>query len=259
MKRGLVFVVLVSILTIFNTSAADQSNGHLRPHRVASQDTQCSSHCMINNETCIIAFSPMDSACNSIGGLFINSSGQQQSSAPHRFAHGSRSAADLMMPRTPLRLWSLAFLCAASQSQGVMWRPAIGLILALGLPQTEAGAAPSKFPANAQISATTNVPPNTSSQALSNAPSTNDGVQYSSKAAHSDVAVTSILAITASNLNGTHAMPPGTSSRYKRMQSEASQVEYDFNQRRSGSSHCISMLVRHVLPDCAHMLTHSAS
>ena len=56
-----------------------------------------------------------------------------------------------MMPRTPLRLWSLAFLCAASQSQGVMWRPAIGLILALGLPQTEAGAAPSKFPAELSL------------------------------------------------------------------------------------------------------------
>ena len=156
MKCGLVFVALVSIFTIFYTSAVpDQSNGHLRPHRT-SQDSQRSSHCMINNET-NITFSPMDSACSSIVGRFINSSGQQ-SSAPHGYTRGSRSpdasvaiSADLIMPRTPLRLWSLAFLCAVSQSQGVIWRPAIGLVLALGLPQTEAGAAPSKFPAELSL------------------------------------------------------------------------------------------------------------
>ena len=45
---------------------------------------------------------------------------------------------------TSLSLWPLAFLCAASQSLGVR-RPAIGLLLALGLSRTEAQTAPCTY------------------------------------------------------------------------------------------------------------------
>ena len=150
---------LVTIFTTFSTSAVPDQyvNHHLRPHRTL-QGGEGSSHFRINETGIHLLSPPVDSTCNFTLGLFINccASGQQQSATPRASdsrPSGSRSpdagvtiGADLRMLRTPLRLWPLAFLSAVSQSQGV-WRPAIGLVLALGLPQTEAGAAPSKFPA----------------------------------------------------------------------------------------------------------------
>ena len=65
----------------------------------------------------------------------------------------STTSVDLMITNTvptSLSLWPLVFLCAASQSLGV-WRPAIGLLLVLGLPQTEVGAAPPRFPAELSL------------------------------------------------------------------------------------------------------------
>ena len=141
---------LVTIFTTFSTSAVpdDCVNHHLRPHRTL-QGGQGSSHFRFN-QTCIHLLSPpVDSTCNFTLGLFINycASGQQQSATPRASdsrPSGSRSrdasvtiSADLPNLRTPSRLWPLVFLCAVSQSLGV-WRPAIGLALALGLPEASA-------------------------------------------------------------------------------------------------------------------------
>jgi len=222
MKCGLVLLaVLVSIFTVLRPSIdcgfkwLSSDNDHLKDHLSAHRTlpiSQRSPHLRVT-ETCASISSPppVDSACNSTGKFVIN-----PSSALGGFTCPSWSrsrgadvtlSSDLIMPGTPLKMWSLVFLCAVSQTLSV-WRPAIGLVLALGLPQTEA-AAPSKFLTNHLTSTTTNVPLNASSKTLSNAPAntpsyaTDDAVQYSSKAVPNSVAVTDTSAITAGSSDET--------------------------------------------------------
>jgi hypothetical protein len=219
MKCGLVLLaVLVSLFTILRPSVdcgikwLSSNNDHLKhlsAHRTlpSSQGT----HLRVT-ETCASISSPppVDSACNSTGKFVINPSSALRGFTCPSWSR-SRGAdvtisSDLIIHGTPPKMWSLVFLCAVSQTLSV-WRPAIGLVLALGLPQTEA-AAPSKFLTNHLTSTTTNVPLNAPSKALSNAPAntpsyaTDNAVQYSSKVPNS-VAVTDTSAITAGSSDET--------------------------------------------------------
>ena len=212
MKCGLVLLaVLVSIFTILKPSVDCGIKWYRSAHHTLPS-SQRSFHLMINETwASICSPPPEDSARSSTGRFVINSSfalrGFTCPSWSRSRDAGVTISSELIMPGTSQRMWSLVLLCAVSQSQGIS-RPAIGLMLALGLPQTEAGAAAqSNFLTNALTSATTSRPPNTAPKALSNAPAntpsyaTDNGAQYSSKAVPTSVAVTDTSASTAGSSN----------------------------------------------------------